>query len=253
MEPKQSYRIWFTPRTGSTLLCKGLESTGIAGKPGEYLTLFGTNSLCEQHQVARYEELKDKIWELGTSSNGVLGIKNTLHSSRSDKKFQEILQLRNKGEGLSVNREKVWADIFPNCKHIFLTRRNKIRQAVSWWKAIQNNVWHIENGEKTKQEFSANKYDFDALSHLFKEAFLMECATQEYFKKYNIIPLNIVYEDYIQDFEGTIRRIIDFLEVDVADYEVGNMFYKPTADENSEIWVQRFRNDFQAQMEEKPW
>ncbi len=36
MRPVKSYAIWFSQRTGSTLLCKTLESTGIAGKPEEF-------------------------------------------------------------------------------------------------------------------------------------------------------------------------------------------------------------------------
>ena len=36
MKPRLPYTIWFSQRTGSTLLCKALESTGIAGKPNEW-------------------------------------------------------------------------------------------------------------------------------------------------------------------------------------------------------------------------
>ena len=36
-QPQLSYTIWFSQRTGSTLLCKGLKSTGIAGNPSEWL------------------------------------------------------------------------------------------------------------------------------------------------------------------------------------------------------------------------
>ncbi|WP_342799609.1 Stf0 family sulfotransferase [Hyella patelloides] len=36
--PKLSYTIWFSQRTGSTLLCRALESTGIAGNPSEWVT-----------------------------------------------------------------------------------------------------------------------------------------------------------------------------------------------------------------------
>lgn len=38
MRPVLSYTIWFSQRTGSTLLCHALESTGVAGRPGEWLT-----------------------------------------------------------------------------------------------------------------------------------------------------------------------------------------------------------------------
>jgi trehalose 2-sulfotransferase len=38
MIPTQSYTIWFSQRTGSTLLNRALSSTGVAGDPGEWLT-----------------------------------------------------------------------------------------------------------------------------------------------------------------------------------------------------------------------
>ena len=36
MEPVLSYTLWFSQRNGSTVLAKGLESTGIAGIPNEW-------------------------------------------------------------------------------------------------------------------------------------------------------------------------------------------------------------------------
>lgn len=37
MKPGRSYIVWFSQRTGSTLLSKALEDTGIAGRPREWL------------------------------------------------------------------------------------------------------------------------------------------------------------------------------------------------------------------------
>ena len=45
MKPKQSYIIWFSQRTGSSILCKALEDTGIAGRPSEWLHEHETNNL----------------------------------------------------------------------------------------------------------------------------------------------------------------------------------------------------------------
>ncbi|MCB0566475.1 MAG: hypothetical protein KDD01_19065 [Phaeodactylibacter sp.] len=82
MTPHRSYIIWLVPRSGSTLLCKGLESTGIAGIPGEYFTLPTGQSLLGHHQVEDYESLKRKLWRLGTTPDGVFGIKYPMHTSR---------------------------------------------------------------------------------------------------------------------------------------------------------------------------
>ncbi len=253
MQPKKSYRIWFSQRNGSTLLCKGLEQTGIAGIPGEYFNVMESDTLCEKYGVQTYDELKNKLWELGMSANGVFGIKHSMYAERYDKIFEEIRKLRRMSA--EVNEEELLSDIFPNCKHIYLTRRNKIRQAVSWWKAIKDNVWHLESGEEKTDdaEFYERHYDFAALSHLFKEATLRECAMQAYFSQYNIQPLTLVYEDFSDNFEDTIRQIVDYLGIEYDELHIGNKFYKKTANSNSEKWVQRFREDLQKEMRVNVW
>ncbi|MFK7923609.1 MAG: Stf0 family sulfotransferase [Bacteroidia bacterium] len=250
--PIRSYRIWFTQRSGSTLLCKALEQTGIAGKPGELLVPMGDEkNLQDKYQVDTYQALRSKIWERGTSANGIFGVKDPLHGERYLQKFIEICYL----QGLIPidNHESIWSDLFPNCQHIYLTRRNKIRQAVSWWKAIQDSVWHLEEGAEHRNEeaFYEEKYDADALTHLFKESVLMECATQAYFDQHKIVPYTVVYEDLIADYESTIRGILDYLKLDHKSIEIKAPYYHKTADELSERWVDRFRQDFQAGFQEK--
>lgn len=114
--PTRSFWIWFSPRTGSTLLCKALEQTGLAGKAGEFFN-FENETLRAYHAVQDYPNLQKNIWELGSSKNGVLGIKYSLFHASFLPIAQEMIHLQ----------------------HIYLTRCNKIRQAVSWWKAIQDN------------------------------------------------------------------------------------------------------------------
>ncbi len=130
MPPIQSYRIWFTQRNGSTLLCKTLEQTGVAGKPGEYFNLMGASNLCEKYRVNNYEDLKRTLWDLGIE-NQVFGIKHSLYRNSLYRIADEISSLRNIRED-HVDPEEIFADLFPNCKHIFLTRRNKAHRQFGW-------------------------------------------------------------------------------------------------------------------------
>jgi LPS sulfotransferase NodH len=191
MQPTKSYRIWFTQRNGSTLLCKGLEQTGIAGKPGEFFNLIDEESLCEKYNATIYQDLKEKIWHLGASQNGVFGIKHSRHATRYEKIIHEIKILKGYNTDEQIDEQELLSDLFPTCKHIFLTRRNKVRQAASWWKAIKDQVWHLEPNQKksSSQDFYAKHYDFAALSTLLKEACLRECSIQEHFSRYQINPL----------------------------------------------------------------
>ena len=76
MKPQISYTIWFSQRTGSTLLCKALEATGIAGKPNEW---FNTSDLFDHYKVPNHAELQTYLWNVGSASNGVFGIKHSFH------------------------------------------------------------------------------------------------------------------------------------------------------------------------------
>ncbi len=46
----QSYRIWFMQPNGSTLLCKSLELTRVAGKLGEYFSNFQITPVTLAHE-----------------------------------------------------------------------------------------------------------------------------------------------------------------------------------------------------------
>lgn len=245
MRPKKSYRIWMTQRTGSTLLCKGLESTGIAGKPEEFLTLHGEKNFQERYHTQNYQAMREKIWQMGTTENGVFGVKYSHDMEGIEQILTDFYKMKGMLKPDRPNLENLLADLLPNCKHIYLTRRNKIRQVVSWWKAIKDKVWHLEKGETQKQEvaFYENHYDFPALTHLIKELMIREARIQDYFVKHKIQVMSVVYEDLILDFEGTIRRIIDYLEIEHSGFAVDDFFYEKTATKESEIWVNRFQKD----------
>ncbi len=253
MTPTRSYRIWFTQRSGSTLLCESLIATGIAGKPGEHFNLMEDETLTGHYEASNYQDLRDKIWKAGSTPNGVFGVKYSYYHARHMRHGRELLALRDLPEN-AVNHQRVWSDLFPKVKHIFLTRRNKVRQAVSWWKAIQDEVWHLKAGEHQAYapEFFQEKYDLDALKHLLKETMLKECAAQAYFDTHQIAPLTVVYEDFIRDPEAVIGRVLNFLDIPFSTLELPPFTLKKTSNAGSEIWVQRLRDDLQQGLEAGP-
>ena len=140
LKPKQSYTIWFSQRTGSTLLCRALQSIGIAGKPSEWLDYQNASNLLDKYQLDRYRDLQHHLWQLGSTSNGVFGVK----TGACEPYLGNIIDTFKKFPGCDRqlnNRAEVWENAFLNCKHIYMTRRNKVRLAVSWWKAIQSEGW----------------------------------------------------------------------------------------------------------------
>lgn len=240
--PALSYTIWFSQRTGSTLLNTALASTGVAGDPSEWLHF-------EHRDPAtfRMEDL-EQIREHGTTPNGVFGIKIQFEQRWVDA-FRTLLHVPN-----HAARAEVWSTAFPNCsKHIYMTRRNKVRLAVSWWRAIVSGEWHRTFGETPQEHDIADQYNFDAINHLLLESTMCEAALEDFFSETKIIPLTIVYEDFIEDYEGTVLKVLEYLGIPADGVTVAPPALDKLADEVAEEWVQRYREERQKDWEIKRW
>jgi trehalose 2-sulfotransferase len=250
MQPRLSYTIWFSQRTGSTLLCKALESTGIAGKPREWFNC-PPELLSTFHQT-NYPDLQEYVWKLGSTDNGVFAINHSYHEPHFGQLI-ETLRRFPACESKDTSQTKVWEQVFPNHKHIFMTRRNKIRLAVSWWRAIQSEEWHSPTDEKRKQTDLSNAYSFDAINHLYNECSMREAGIQEFFTEGDISPMNIFYEDFVQNYEQTVRTILDYLGIDSRSVSIAPPELTKLADSVSEEWTQRFREERQNGWTNRGW
>lgn len=242
MKPTRSYTIWFSQRTGSSLLTTALEATGIAGKPHEWFNCIPT--LLDEFQATSHAELQEKLWMLGSTPNGVFAIKHSFCQPHFDKLVETIRKFPTCSPA-EANPAHIWESAFPGHRHLFMTRRNKVRLAVSWWKAIQSGEWHLRAGESPKAVDLASSYSFEAIDHLYNECSMREAGIQEFFRQGKIVPLNIFYEDFVQEYETTIRRVLDYIGVDHRAVTVPAPPLAKTADEISEEWVQRFRRERQ--------
>ena len=128
MKPQLSYTVWFSQRTGSTLLCKAIKSTNIAGKPREWFN-FPSDLLTTYHKTD-HAELQEYLWKLGSTDNGVFGINHSYYEPH----FSQLIETLRKFPACppeETNRTAIWEQVLPNHRHIFMTRRNKIQLAVS--------------------------------------------------------------------------------------------------------------------------
>lgn len=246
MIPRKSYTIWFTQRTGSTWLCEALASTGVAGRPGEHLNRESAADALKHYKARDRDELLQRVYELGSTPNGVFGIKQGYSESR----FSSIIDLVAPGSGSRLAR---WEAAFPNHHHVFMTRRNKLRLAVSWWRAIKTGEWHRRRGELPAAHDLTDAYDAIAIDHLMQDAVVREAGIQEMFTEARIAPLQIAYEDLQLDLASAVNAILHALDLPPAEIDATRLDLKPTADDLTESWVQRFRTDRQAGWDNPSW
>jgi trehalose 2-sulfotransferase len=253
MRPAQSYIVWFSQRTGSTVFCRALEDTGIAGKPNELLNVQAPYDLLTEFGVSSYRAAQEKLWELGSTPNAVFGLNVSMHEPHNTAITQQLAKF----DGcpcVKMPRLRIWENVFPNCRHIFMTRRNKVRLAVSWWKAIKSGQFHSYPGAKEGNKCTSADYSFEAIRHLMLDADMREAGMQELFTEAGVTPFTVVYEDFIANYEHTIRAVLDFLEIpERAGVSIPPPYYSRLADALSEEWTERFRKELQSDWQIRGW
>ena len=246
--PTQSYLVWFSQRVGSTLLTQALEDTGIAGRPREWFNVRSADDLLATHRVATALELRDVLWREATTANGVIGMKYGLLEDLHPELTSLLGGLVQ--HGADPDGRRAWQALFPRWQHVFMTRRNKIRLAVSWWRAIKTDEWQRRRGRAPVAPADlVDLYHYDAIDHLFAEASLREVAIQEQFHRWGLVPHTIVYEDFIAAYEPTVRGVLDFLQIPGRDaVAIPAPAFDQQADEVSEVWFERFHRERRARL-----
>jgi trehalose 2-sulfotransferase len=202
-KPEISYAILTTPRSGSTYLCDLLDSTKIAGYPSEHLRL-ATQELA-RHCNFDYLRLLHNLMQYRVTANGVFGTKFISH-------FLFELQ----------HRKSDFKQIFNSLdKFILLIRKDKVAQAVSLVLAQQTDVWHIYNNHNSKninyQSKLKNIVINDALLENVEQKYVFINQQEEHLKRIlatcKIEPLEVFYEDIVENAELQIDQILDFLKI----------------------------------------
>ncbi|MBN2499349.1 MAG: hypothetical protein JXB38_01200 [Anaerolineales bacterium] len=265
--PRQSYFICTTPRTGSDMLCEVLTRTGVAGKPGEFFYPDRFPHFYEYFGVNTLETLIERVFVERTTPNGVFGAK--MMTGGHLLPFIEQCRQLPAYQGRPLAGHEIMADLFPNLQYIFLTRRNKVRQAISHWKAIESDVWHRTNQDLTASEadksqsdllreeqssFPAPQFYFESIDHLVQDILLREVVWQEYFDQAGVAPLTVVYEDFVRAPEDTLCLMLDYLSIPIAeDWYLDDIANVKLADATTEEWLQTYRQLKQFGWDKKIW
>jgi len=179
-----AYVVCATPRSGSTLLCEMLRSTGRAGRPLEHFEVLRHSSLPRQPREyfngsgsgpvrERLPPLQTgtlssegprqwwaRILEQGHTDNGVWGGRLMWGH------VADFLSRARELPGLAgADLHTVLAELLPQPWMVLVTRADKVAQAVSLWRALQTQRWRAKTGEQEQEPV----YDFAAIEHLVRQ------------------------------------------------------------------------------------
>ncbi len=268
METHRSYLVCATPRSGSTLLCELLKETGVAGRPQEYFEARIKTGLpphpgdylsdiprtgagirddptpprAPEHSsligLGSYREHLERTRSLGTTANGVFGAKIMWGHLPDMQTFARRLP---EYEGLPL--AQLLDRMFDCPRYVWVTRADKVRQAVSLWRALQTRSWRLEYGNDESQRPQLH-YRFEGINHLVRMLESGEKGWARYFAENDLDVLRISYEDQLAGDPGaSVRAVLDHVEVAPPGGWRVEVPMQRQADALSEQWVDAYHRD----------
>jgi trehalose 2-sulfotransferase len=215
-----SYLICSTPRSGSYLLCELLWRTGAAGAPEEFFHPDFMPRLMRRWGVDSLDAYIAALLEHKTSPNGVFGAK--IHW----------------GQYSPVLGERDITTLFPNTRFIHISRSDRVRQAVSWVRAMQTLRW--KSSEQDRREVA---YDAEDIAAKLRRIEGDEERWRALFERYGIEPHEVVYEQLSERPGEVVRGVLDWAGIEAPGAAPDEPGLRRQADSISEQWVQRFLDE----------
>lgn len=235
-----SYLICATPRSGSTLLCGLLKSTGVAGRPDSFFRLPDEPSWADRWQIPRdhdgsfsYADFVRAAIAAGSTSNGVFAAR--IMWGTMDEMVAKLGAVHTDIHG---SDRKLLTRAFGRTRFIHLWRDDTVAQAVSWARAERTNYWHPGDHGEPGQEPG---FDFEQIHGLVRTIDDHNAAWQHWFTTWNISPHLICYEDLAADTTATTHGILDFLGLELPDDRTIATRDRRQADETNHDWMTRYR------------
>lgn len=229
-KPELSCFICANYRSGSTLLAVALKQLGISGKPSEHLAppIMEKNIEAWGIKQNHYPAYLRAAITRNTTPNNVYGVKIMY----PDMAFV-VGKLRKLNKDEDTKEINLLSQVFPNMRLFYIYRRDKIRQGISLYKM------HLK-GTNRPYEFDLEAIDIRIEERLIR----YELEWQAFFKRNNIEPFQIIYEDFVETYKETIEQILDHLQIPEAErVDIGAPPLKREADTLTEEWVQRYRDE----------
>lgn len=243
MKRRISYIVCATPRSGSGLLCEALGRTGFAGMPDEFFLEKVEERYSKIWGTTTFDEYLEKIVAKRSTSNEVFGLKLMPKQIRY---LRSQLFLKDP-EMKKVKIHHMLSSLFPNLHYIWLTRRDKVRQAVSFYKARETGAYQYM--EYPPLSLKSEEFNLRKINRLVHNLSRQDKYWGIYFKTIHTSPLIVTYEDHLeQNLEVTVRHIINnYLGVKMPDSLIIWTAFRKQSDEHTEKFVNMYNNALQGE------
>jgi LPS sulfotransferase NodH len=133
--------------------------------------------------------------------------------------------------------------LFGPADYVWIRRRDRIRQAISLWRALQTRVWRRE-GPADGADARPLLYSFEAIEHLRRRLDADDAAWDRFFASAGIQPLVLHYEDDVAPDPGdAVRRVLAHLRLELPAAWTPSSSMLRQSDEISDGWWEAYDRD----------
>ena len=236
--PRRCYVVCTIPRSGSNLLTDGLRDTRRAGMPKQFFLPKAESAYGKELGInpsVGYAAYVRAIVNTKVTRNEVFGFK--LMSWYLDDFLARLRDAHDFGNS-TTNDMELLCSAFPGLRFVRIVRLHKLRQALSTARALQTGLWKVQKGKSILRE---PEFDPDLIEQSLHEAQRQEKIWEDFFRRLGIKPFKVEYEKLCQDYESTIRAVLNFLSIKLPPgARVGPPATTRQADEISRMWEERF-------------
>lgn len=197
-----TYAICTIQRSGSNMLCDILTKADCLGKPFE---CFDPRYEEETEFSDPFEKIINTRIAKGKTLNGVIGIKLMYDH------LPRLTDLINQYQHTKFNSKQAF-ELCKINKHIYLYRENKVRQAISLYKAKETKIWRDFPGNINTHKTSTLHYNKLKIQRCLNRIRFRENQWNAYFKNNQIFPLKISYEELVEDRQNTLKKVFNYLD-----------------------------------------
>lgn len=250
------YLVLATQRSGSTLLVESLRATGCAGEPQEFFQYLPSTGMAPQPRewfagvdddtilqlldpldpgtpdTATPVAWREHVRTSGRTPNGVWGGK--LMWNQTALLQQRAAQLPDRsGGGLRAAIRDVIGNE-PVFVHVH--RPDVVSQAVSFWRAVQTQVWR---GHPDPKRDSQAVYHAGAIAHIIRNLRDQENGWRAWFAEEGIDPIDIAYPVLWRNLTAIVASVLDAIGQDPKLAPAPML--ERQANQRSDEWVDRYR------------
>ena len=240
--PTGSYFICATPRTGSSLLCGLLDSTGVAGHPESWFRRQDERQFAAQWGIADpsdgtvgYAGYFRAAAAAGSTDNGVFAAR--IMGGTMDEVTARLAAVY---PGQAGSGAGLLSAAFGRARFVYLRRGDVAGQAVSLLRAEQTGVWFETAGER-QEPAGEPGFDFGQVRELVRQIQEHNAAWEQWFAAEGIAPCRVLYEELAADPVRVAAGVLGCLGLELpAGCEI-TVRHKRLADELNARWIESYR------------